>query len=212
MPRPIPTPIIHFTPVEHLASIVNHGLVADSAVHEAGKLVTEIGSTGIKDRRTRRQVRISPYGVVADYVPFYFAPCSPMMSAIHHGRVPEYQVGCGMLVYLVTTVEMLRSLGLTLLATDRNAVLDLALFSNDDSKLGTLIDWDLMQAKYWNNTSEEPDRRERRMAECLAHNRVPWQAFNEVVAKSEACATTARATLASLGVTTPVVVRPSWYF
>ena len=73
-------------------------------------------------------------------------------------------------------------------------------------------DWDLMRAKYWGNTDEEPDRRERRMAECLVHGRVPWDAFTEVVARTETCAASARDTLASLGKSTPVAVRPSWYF
>jgi hypothetical protein len=69
-----------------------------------------------------------------------------------------------------------------------------------------------MRATYWNNTPEDPERRERRMAECLVHQLVPWEAFTEIVTRKQACAATAQATLNRLGVSIPVNVRPGWYF
>lgn len=212
MSRPIPTQVVHFTHVDHLETVVENGLLADTTAKSAGLLTVEVGNQGIKDQRRRRAVPVAPGGVVADYVPFYFAPRSPMMSAIEHGRVPTYTAGCDDLIYLVTTVEQLEDLGLTVLYTDRNATLAFAKFSDDSSDLATLIDWELMRAKYWSNTDQDPERRERRMAECLAHEGVPWEAFSEVVARNEACAASARAVLARLGESTGVVVRPDWYF
>lgn len=81
----------------------------------------------------------------------------------------------------------------------------------DLPRLDDAVDWELMTATMWKNTPEQPDRRERRMAECLIHERVPWQAFTEVVARTRACAVTARAALTTVGTSTPVVVRPDWY-
>lgn len=83
--------------------------------------------------------------MVADYVPFYFAPRSPMLFALAMGNVPEYTGGMDPLVYLVTTAERLVHLGLPVLFTDRNAVLKTARFAHDLSDLDTLIDWSLMR-------------------------------------------------------------------
>jgi len=212
MTRPVPTPVLHFTHVQHLATIVSEGLAADTVARERGLLSVEVGHAGIKERRRRVPVPVPPGGVVGDYAPFYYAPRSPMMLNIHTGRVPTYTRGCDDLVYLVTTVERLIDLGRDPMFTDRNAAIAFAEFFTDLGELDTAIDWLLMRARMWNNTQDEPDRMERRMAECLVHQGVPWEAFIEVVAKTGACATEARAALATVGVSTPVVVRPGWYF
>jgi O-acetyl-ADP-ribose deacetylase (regulator of RNase III) len=53
-----------------------------------------------------------------------------------------------------------------------------------------------MRERYWNNTPNDPDRKERRMAECLVHGHVPWATFTQIVARAATCARTAHATLA----------------
>lgn len=213
MPRPIPTPIVHFTRVEHLADVIDRGLLSDNQAQFEGLLTVEIGNTSIKERRRRRQVPIAPFGTVADFVPFYFAPRSPMMYSIHCGNVPTYTEGCDRLIYLVSTLERLAALDLDVLITDRNAVLDFAEFTHFAGDVTEdFIDWDLMRAQYWHNTAQWPDRRERRMAECLAGPRVPWEAFTAVVSKRADVADQVSANIAAAGETTPVAVRPQWYF
>lgn len=212
MPRPIPTPIVHFTHVDHLATVVQHGLLADNAAVAAGLLSIEVGNRDIKERRRRRPVPIQPAGTIADYAPFYFAPRSPMMYAIHKGRVPEYADGIDPLLYLVSTVQRLTELGTEVICTDRNAVLDITQFSADPEDLDGLVDWRLMEATYWFNTVEEPDRRERRMAECLAHQVVPWEAFTELVVRTEAREEQALAMLDALEASIPTRVAADWYF
>lgn len=213
MPRPIPTPVVHFTRVEHVADIIARGLVSDNEAQAEGLLTVEIGNVGIKERRRRRTVPRPPHGTVADYVPFYFAPRSPMMYSIHCGNVPTYSHGCDRLVYLASTVERLISLGLDVLLTDRNAVLDFADFVDADADVpDDFIDWDLMKAQYWNNTPDRPDRKERRMAECLVRPRVPWEAFESVVARSAPVAREVEAQTAAAASSPSVDVRPQWYF
>lgn len=119
---------------------------------------------------------------------------------------------CDQLIYLTTSVERLAELGAPLVFTDRNAVLGIAEFTDDLARLDTLIDWSLMRAVMWNNTVAHPDRKERRMAECLVHDRVPWTAITEVAAKTQAGARQASMMFATVDQRVPVVVRPNWYF
>ena len=203
---------MHFTHVSHVAAIARAGLLSDSAAQAASSFRVEVGNAGIKEQRRRRTVPVPPGGVVADYAPFYFASRSPMMSAIANGRVPSYHRSCDELVYLVSSVERVMESGRPTVFTDRNAVLSVARFSADPADIDAMIDWDLMKATYWHNTDEEPDRRERRMAECLVHERVPWSAFLGVATKDDARAHEVGAALESAGATARIAVRPAWYF
>ena len=212
MSRPVPTPVFHFTHVDHLRDVVTHGLLSDTTARRRGLVSSEVGNREIKERRRRRIVPVPPGGVVADYVPFYFAPRSPMMFAIGRGNVAEYSGGISSLVYLVTTIERLHDLSCEVLTTDRNAVLGYATFRRGLEALDAGIDWPLMRAKMWNDTVQEPDRRERRMAECLVHEVVPWEAFTEIHVRSADRRTTVEELLGA-GVTAGRVhVTPDWYF
>jgi hypothetical protein len=135
-----------------------------------------------------------------------------MLSAINYGRVPEYTEGQDPIVYLVTTVERLTQLGLKMVFTDRNAALALAKVTDDLDDLDDLVDWELMKAVWWNNTPEDPDRRERRMAECLVHDSVPWEAFAGIVTRTTATRDRVRRDLENQAATVKVVKRSDWYF
>jgi hypothetical protein len=209
---PVPTLVLHFTHLDHLPSIVRGGLLADTQAQASGQLTVEVGNHGIKEARRRRAVTVAPYGVVADYVPFYFAPRSPMMFAIDRGNVPTYQGGCKDLIYLVSTVQRLGEEDFPIVLTDRNASLAVTTFSADVAKLSELVDWPLMKERYWANTLDDPDRMERRMAECLVHRTVPWSAIVEIGVFDRTRADRVTDTLHRLGARTRVVVRRNWYF
>ena len=201
------TRVFHFTHIDNLSTIVREGLHCDSTVQGSGLLLQEVGNQDIKELRRRRRVPVPPGGVVADYVPFYFAPRSPMMFAIHKGKVPTYQKGCDDVVYLVSTLGQLRAAGQPVLLTDRNATLAVAEFALDAADLE--IDWQLMQERYWGDTPEYPDRREKRMAECLVHRIVEPTGIMALVTKSQAVAERVGRLV---GNTWPVSVIGDWYF
>ncbi|MFW0786140.1 DUF4433 domain-containing protein [Gordonia sp. CPCC 206044] len=170
----------HFTHIEHLPAIVEHGLVADTVARSTGYLTHEAGEPRIKERRSRRTVDAGPGGVVADYVPFYFRSRSPMLFSINRGNVPSFTGDSHDLIYLMTSIEVLNDQGLRLVFSDRNAVLAVTAFSDDIDDLDSLVDWDVIAARYWAGTPDDPDRVERRMAECLVHRHVPWEAFTGI--------------------------------
>ena len=219
-----PTPehrVYHFTHVSHLAAIVRDGLLCDSEIHKTQKLNYEAGDHAIKDHRRNRNVPCGPSGVVADYVPFYFAPRSPMLYRITNphqlanGGVATYDGSPHELIYLVSSVEHLHTAGLAVVLTDRNAATGYAQFCDDPAQwfAPDFIDWPLMKAQIWKNTGEYPERMERRMAECLVHGVVPWPAILEIAVHDSSIATQVKTVLASAGKNTLTPeLKPEWYF
>lgn len=205
----MPVTLYHFTHIDNLQSIVaTDALVCDTRVQGGHTDCTDVGDHEVKARRRTRPVNCGPGGVVADYVPFYFAPRSPMLYVINKSRVPQYQGGQDPLVYLVTTVQRVQATDRPIVFTDGNAASTLSEFFDDPAQLANRIDWDLMESRYWNDTLTHPDRMRRRMAEALVHDYVPWSAFTECVTKTSATAVQVRQVVNS----PRVRVEPGWYY
>lgn len=214
MARPIPTTILHMTHLDRLTSVIEHGLLPDSEVLRREFAGVEIGYRHIKDRRARRAVDCGAAGTLADYVPFYFAPNSPMLYAITRGRVSAAAAQTDQIVYLCSSTQRLRSTGRTVVVSNRHPELAYADLTDADELLDghDFVDWALMRAKYWNDTEQYPDRKERRQAECLIHPAVPWTLVERVVTKTEESAHAVRSILSDQGQETPIDVRRDWYF
>jgi hypothetical protein len=214
--------LFHFTHLDNLPAILEHGgLLSDAVVQAQGLLSNEAGDWAIKERRRGRPVTCPPGGFVGDYVPFYFASRSPMMLKLKSGGVPTFTGDHRDLVYLVTDVTTVVAAGVRFAISDRNAAVALADFSNDIGVLGdlkqrlpesTFIDWPLMNKTYWHNTLEYPDRMERRMAEFLVHGQVPLAMLVGVAVQSDGRRTRVERLFATAGCGLRVVVRPGWYY
>jgi hypothetical protein len=137
-----------------------------------------------------------------------------MLYAITRGLVSAEAACTEQVVYLVSSTQILRRAGLTVIASNRHAELDYAAITDHDGDLDGdgFIDWPLMTAKYWNNTPDAPDRKERRQAECLVHPRAPWQVIEGIATKTEGARAQVGLVLGTARQSTPVVVRPEWYF
>lgn len=135
-----------------------------------------------------------------------------MLYTIWKGAVSTYSRGQDEIVYLITSIEKIVQERLRFVFTDRNAALRLARYGDDLQVLDDYLDWDLMEGPMWKDTNEEPDRKERRMAEFLVHGHVPWSAFIGVAARNDEICRQVEHTLSSIGVETTVRPRPVWYF
>ena len=198
-------PIFHFTDIANLAGIVE---TDELRCHRDAPTSVEVGSTSIKASRAQIQVDCGPGGKVCDYVPFYYAPRSPMLNTIMRGNVEGVSTDQGRLIYLVSSTEALYAAGLACVFTDGNAAAAFTKFCADPTALATTVDWQLMKERYWANTQEDPDRRRRRMAEFLVYEAVPLELFKEVGVRDARGA----ALVAEQGLETTVRVRESWYF
>jgi len=176
----VPLPIYHITPIDNLESIISEGgLLAYNVMLETGTNYTNIAYENIQDRRARIRVPCGAGGVLHDYVPFYFAPRSPMLYTINQGNVPNYTQGQAALIHLVSDVEDIDARGLNFVFTDGHAVMQFTDFFDDLDYLGA-IDWDVMESRYWSDTNEDNDRKRRRQAEFLVRNFFPWELITEI--------------------------------
>ena len=75
--------VYHMTHLENLESILQNGLLSTNEKDRLGIDHKNIANQSIQTRRSVMNVACGPEGTVHDYVPFYFAPRSPMLYAIH---------------------------------------------------------------------------------------------------------------------------------
>lgn len=108
----------------------------------------ECGNRDVKDRRRNVPIPVDPFGVVADYVPFYFAPRSPMLYVISQGGVPTYSDGQEPLVYLWSHLSTVSSLDLNWVSSNGNCANSLSAQTNDWAELEESVDWAVMELKY----------------------------------------------------------------
>ena len=166
------TRIYHITHVGNLPGIIAEGGIHCDRVAQT-KQHSRIGHQHIKIRRLARRVPLAPHGTLGDYVPFYFAPRSPMLYAIAGGFVEGHDEGQESVIYLVSSAEAVDTAGLQWVFTEGHAEIAYTDFFDDLRHLSK-VDWDLMKAKYWRDTDEDPDRKRRRQAEFLVHQLFPW--------------------------------------
>jgi hypothetical protein len=205
--------VMHFTHVKNLIGILAAGCIeADSLVDRSSSLQVEAGDLNVKARRKQRRVLLPPFGRVADYVPFYFAPRSPMLLTLAKGNVPTYSDGQDPLIYLVSSTDQAAAAGLSCLFSDGNCASPLTQVSDDLALLDSVVDWEIMTARMWANTPDDQDRMRRRMAEFLVHRRVPVACIAQIVVRHETMKRQVDAILTAHGSEIPVLVRPWWYF
>lgn len=205
------TAAYHITHVENLSSLVECGvLYCDRLCTDDGRQPISIAYTSLKETRSRTIVRVAAGGTLADYVPFYFAPRSPMLYVIWQGGVEGYTGGQEPIVHLLFSLEHLAEPG-RFVITDGHAATPL---STQYDTLDALerIDWKIMRASYWADTDEDGDRKRRRQAEFLVHQQVPITALRGIVAIDDEVAARAKQAVAELPEPPNVVVHPAWYY
>lgn len=205
-------PLYHITHIDNLPSILqSHGLLANSRLQRKQIQVRDISYKRIQGRRANTRVPCGAGGVLHDYVPFYFAPRSPMLYTIHQGNVPNYQGGQAAVLHLVTTVEAIEEADLGFVFTDGHAAMAYADFYDDLDAL-EMVDWDVMKLRYWHDTEDDPNRKCKRQAEFLVHRFLPWDLIQEIGVMSQLVQRRVLQVLQQMDDTTPVTVYSDWYY
>lgn len=209
---PKPTPIYHITHVKNLKSVLACGtLNCKRDMQAQDRTYRNIAHQNIQDRRKSTVVPCGPGGVLHDYVPFYFAPRSPMLFAINCGGVAGCPDGQSPVVHLVSTAQAVSSAGLDFVFTDGHGTMAMTDFYEDLADLDN-VDWPVMQLKYWRDTPDDNDRSRRRQAEFLVHESFPWSLVSEVAVMNSTIKATVVKSLEGATHCPPVNVRSAWYY
>jgi hypothetical protein len=206
------TAIYHITHIHNLSLILEHGgLLCHASRAELNLSHVNISHQTIQDRRATTRVPLAPYGTLHDYVPFYFAPRSPMLYSIHRGNVEGYTDGQTPILHVVLSAEHIAQKKLPFVFTDGHAIISFSNFYNDLKELNQ-IDWQVMKSRYWRDTLEDNDRKRRRSAEFLVHRAVPWELVQEIGVINHQVATAVEQILAPFASHPLVTVHREWYY
>ena len=212
MSVPNPTHIFHITPFENLRMILEAGeLRAKRMLEQEDTGYTNIAHQNIQERRARTHVPCGPRGVLNDYVPFYFGPRSPMLFTISNGNVEGFSGEQQSIVHLVSTVQSVQAAGLGFVFTDGHGIMAITEFYDDPARLDE-VDWPLMRDHYWADTDDDLDRKRRRQAEFLVHERFPVNMIQEIGVIDQRKKEENEALLAEFGLVIQVTIKRDWYY
>jgi hypothetical protein len=170
----------------------------------------DIANADIQDKRAQTPIPCGPRGNLHDYVPFYFAPRSPMLYFVNLGgpRYPERQLP---VVHLASSAQAVYAANRPAVFTNGHAIMALSDFFTDLADLNQ-IDWDVMASRWWNDTQEHPGRKRRRQAEFLVLRFFPWSLVTEIGVLNRTVAAQVQSELRGARHKPPVVVKPDWYY
>lgn len=201
--------VFRITHAANVPWLLEHGLQsASSALRDPGYV--EIGNPELVASRRRRLVSVPPGGALADYVPFYFTPYSPMLHHIKTGRGGITRRPIADIVILISSLSALTAAGVQFVFTDQHASLVTAAFYTSMADLARL-DWTLWQTPDIERDLRDPDRLARHQAEALAHRSVPVAALQGIACYGDDEARTLGDLARRSAAAVDVVRRPEWF-
>lgn len=199
--------VFRITHYKNVKWILEHGLYCKNSSSQDPNFIP-IGRKEIIDRRTKKVVDEAPRGVLADYVPFYFTPRTPMLMNVKSGYLGLQQWPMNDVAILVSSLHQLA--GRRIVIADRNAASATAEFTSVAVGLSSLP-WELWRASDFRRDEARPDKVERYMAEALIYGGLEAAELTHI-----ACYTRERAAEIALwvkktGLSLEVTHQPGWY-
>jgi len=201
--------IYHITDVSNLPHILAAGgLRSDAALKTAGVQPTVIGNNIIKQRRLQ-ELTVPCCGgrFVGEFVPFYFCPRSPMLFTINRGNTGRTS-GCQKdIVHLVSSMKIAIELRRDWAFSSGNAGARLTDFFADVADLAEL-DWGIIRSNDWAGES----RRDKKAAEFLVADFVPWEAIQSIGCYDAEIAQQVNKLLKDFTQPPAIKVEQEWYY
>jgi hypothetical protein len=202
--------IFRITHVDNVPWILDHGLhCRNSDVRDPN--FREIGNRDLIAKRLQHPIPVEPGGTLADYVPFYFTPWSPMQMNIVTGYQGTPHTPASDIAFLVSSVPTLDANRLVYVLTDRHAYLATARFATDSRGLKN-VDWGILQARDFERSDDDPGKVERYQAEALVHKHLPVEAIQGIVVRDQGPKSEVKAELQRRSLSIKLFDKPDWYF
>lgn len=134
-----------------------------------------------------------------------------MLLQLHTGRVEGYNEGQEPLIYLITMAQTVQSEGLQFVFSDGHGIAIFTEWFDNLNDLGN-VHWDIVNARYWCDTSDEPDRQRRKQAEFLIYRFCPWNVINAIAVLNKKIKRQVENILVDYGVDMNILVKSEWYY
>ena len=203
------TKIFRIVHVDNLPLILANGIYSPNSDNADDRYINIGNEELIQDRGTKR-VPVAPNGNLGDYVPFYFAPRSPMLYSINQGH-GVYRGPQDNIVHLISDISHITRENCQFVFSNMHAKAVFADFYNNIQGLDN-IDWHLMNQRYWNDTIDDNNRMHRRMAEFLVYNFVPANCIFQVGVMTQDILDKAEEYAEDSDVEVEVLLRREWYY
>lgn len=202
--------IFRITHRDNVPWIIRNGLHCSTSRTADANFVS-IGNPDLIEKRTERKVPNSPGKTLADYIPFYFTPYSPMLLNICTGWGGIQKRQNSEIVILVSSLLDLAAKKVRYVFTDRHAYLATAQYFTSLEDLDR-VDWDLIQSRDFKWDSNDPGKQKRYMAEALVEDYLPVGALLGIACFDDETKKRIERDAASVGVKLKVIAKPGWYF
>ena len=207
-----PKILYHITHIDNLEGIINSGgIICKNSV--TGMNHSNIAFDNLQNRRANTAVPVAPSGTLHDYVPFFFCTKPPMLFTISRNNVPGAENTQNSIIYLVTNTSAVEQARIPFVFTDGHAIMALTEFFKDVQDFDK-IEWESINATYWADTEEDPDRKRKKQAEFLVHKQAPLSLFGTIVCQNRIIAQRAALLFENNRSANHIIieVKPEWYY
>lgn len=202
--------IFRITHVSNVPWILANGLHCSNSA-ELDPQYVQVGNAELIAKRAARTVPVPPGGTLAEYVPFYFTPYSPMLYNIKTGYNGVVRRSMDEIAILVASLHEVQRQGIPFVFTDRHAYLQTAEFHNTTDSLDR-VDWAGIQARDFRRNPDDPGKVERYQAEALVYQHLPVTGILGIIHHCESERIKTETTCGNLQLSMQILCKPSWYF
>lgn len=169
--------VYHFTNVENLPTILEHGLLSNNEIEKIGLEYKIIALSDIQKRRACMEVSCGCKGVVHDYVPVYFCKRSSMLLSLIQRKVADQQL----IIYLEFPIDIMNQYPSVFSDASANTAVPPNFYA-DPSELKKL-NWEAIDSLKWSMASDR--LKQARMAELFVHKRIDTISISRIIVWSE---------------------------